>query len=231
MLFTYCGITLQEIIVNCIFIYTCYTEILLDLTLVFIHSDHRDLDILSHGTLLSHVHVSPLHRYYYTWYHLCLLYASLIHGYTSYHHSLDTLYTVMSCIYTTVTYIHRYTCIDCYILVVWITVLITWTITTCIFLSSYYMIVSRYLYWYSHYWTCELLICDVWNPTSIVSLFLLSCFMLSIELISCYHVTCTMHCTCSCYAVYCKHNKDNLGMGKTWRLIRSYQVDVLDPHC
>jgi len=37
-----------------------------------------------------------------------------------------------------------------------------------------------------------LLICDVWTPTSIVFLFLLSCFMLSTELMSCYllHVPC-----------------------------------------
>ena len=33
---------------------------LLDYTLMCIHSEHRDLHILSHGTLLSHVHVSPL---------------------------------------------------------------------------------------------------------------------------------------------------------------------------
>ena len=38
------------------------------------------------------------------------------------------------------------------------------------------------------------------------SRFPLSCFMLSTELRSCYHVTCTMHCTCSCYVVYFKWN-------------------------
>ena len=65
------------------------------------------------------------------------------------------------------------------------------------------------------------------------SRFLLSCFMLSTELRSCYHVTCTMHCTCSCYVVYFKWNiiKITWGMGETWRLIRSYRVDVLDPYC
>ena len=30
-------------------------------------------------------------------------------------------------------------------------------------LNSSYMIVSCYWYWYSRYWTWELLICDVWN--------------------------------------------------------------------
>jgi len=64
-----------------------------------------------------------------------------------------------------------------------------------------------------------------------ISCFPLSCFMLSKELMFCYHVTCTMHYICSCYAVYFKYNKDNLGIGETWWLIRSYRVDVLDPHC
>ena len=54
------------------------------------------------------------------------------------------------------------------------------------------------LHKYSRYWIHELLICDVWNPTSIVSRFPLSCFMLSTELISCYHVICTMYYTCTC---------------------------------
>ena len=64
------------------------------------------------------------------------------------------------------------------------------------------------------------------------SRFPLSCSMLSTELRSCYHVTCTMHCTCSYYVVYFKWNIiKNLGMGETWRLIRSYRVDVLDPYC
>ena len=64
------------------------------------------------------------------------------------------------------------------------------------------------------YWIRELLICDVQNPTSMVFRFPLSCFMLSTELMSYYHVTCSMHCTCSCYVVYFKYNKDNLGMGR-----------------
>ena len=58
------------------------------------------------------------------------------------------------------------------------------------------------------------------------SRFPLSCSMLSTELRSCYHVTCTMHCICFCYTVYFKYHKYNLGIGETWRLIRSYRVDV-----
>jgi len=40
----------------------------------------------------------------------------------------------------------------------------------CSMLSLYssYMIVSCYWYGYSRHWTWELLICDMWNPTSIV---------------------------------------------------------------
>jgi len=48
--------------------------------------------------------------------------------------------------------------------------------------------------------------------------------------LSCYRY----HATCSFHVVYFKYNKDNLGIGETWRLIRSYRVDVLDPylsHC
>ena len=107
---------------------------------------------------------------------------------------------------------------------------------------SCYMIVLCYWYGYSRYWTWELLICDMWNPTSIVpvilfplycSRFPLYCSMLSTELMSCYHVTRIMYCNCSCYLVYLTH-KDLLGMGETWRLIRSYRVDVwihCSSHC
>ena len=87
-------------------------------------------------------------------------------------------------------------------------------IATCIFMYFRYMIIPRYWYWYSRYWIRELLICDVWNPTSFVSRFSLSCSMLSIKLRSCYHVTCTMHCTYSWYTVYFKYNKYNLEMGR-----------------
>ena len=65
------------------------------------------------------------------------------------------------------------------------------------------------------------------------SRFPLYCSMLSTELMSCYHVTRIMYCNCSCYLVYLTH-KDHLGMWETWRLIRSYRVDVwihCSSHC
>ena len=84
--------------------------------------------------------------------------------------------------------------------------------------SSCYMIVSCYWYGYSRYWTWELLIGDMWNPTSIVpgscyivhdilfplycSRFPLYCSTLSTELWSSYHVTRIMYSSCSCYIVY-----------------------------
>ena len=71
-----------------------------------------------------------------------------------------------------------------------------------ILMYSCYMIVSHYCYCYSRYWIHEPLICDVWNPTSIISRFLLSCFVLSTELMLCYRVTCTISCTCSWYTVF-----------------------------
>ena len=74
---------------------------------------------------------------------------------------------------------------------------------------SCYMIVSCYWYGYSRYWIWELLICDMWIPTSIVPVslyivpvFPLYCSMLSTELRSYYHVTHIMYCSCSCYIVY-----------------------------
>ena len=67
-------------------------------------------------------------------------------------------------------------------------------------------------------------------------------FPISRYLILCYQqssgpvimFTCTMHHTCSCYVMYPNYNKDNLRIGETWRLIRSYREDILDPylsHC
>ena len=69
------------------------------------------------------------------------------------------------------------------------------------------------LIWISHYWTWELLICDMWNPTSIVPasryivpviLFpfpVILFYAINRTLVS-YHVTRIMYCICSCYNVY-----------------------------
>ena len=84
-----------------------------------------------------------------------------------------------------------------------------WLILLCPLLD----IVSCYWYGYSRYWTWELLICDMWTPTSIVPV---SCYIvpvilfpfpviLSTELRSSYHVTCIMYRICSCYMVYLKY--------------------------
>ena len=81
---------------------------------------------------------------------------------------------------------------------------------------SCYMIISCYWYGYSHYWTWELLICDMWTSTSIdlVILFPLYCFRYIVP-DSCYIVLCyqqssgpvimlPVSCTviCSCYIGY-----------------------------
>jgi len=208
---------------------------------VCIHLEHHDLGILSHGTLLSHVYVSPLHIYYYTTL-IFLIQVPPIHRYTN---SLDTLISYIDIIVTWMLDTHLYhdhtSLLHMFIAPVYMHVLFLYSCHmdhrsyymyyySMLSLYSCYMIVFRYWYWYSSYLIYELLICNVWNPTSIVFRFPLSCFTLSTELRSCYHVTCTMPSTCSFYAVYCEDNKYNFGMGETWRLIRSYCVDVLDPY-
>jgi len=114
---------------------------------------HCYVDTVIHGTIISYSCPTDRRIHYFTRYrHFKYLY----HRYM--------VYTVISYSYITVTCIHWYTCIDYfYILVVWIIVHITSIIATWILLHSCYMIVSRYLYWYSCYWICELLICDVRN--------------------------------------------------------------------
>jgi len=90
-------------------------------------------------------------------------------------------------------------------------------------LDSCYTIVSYYGYGYSWYWTCERLICDMWESHISCSrfpvyyswylvhdiLFMWYCSrfplhgaMLSTELRSNYHVTRIMYSSCSCYIVY-----------------------------
>jgi len=58
---------------------------------------------------------------------------------------MDTRYTVISSLYITVIWIHRYTCVNCFCIPVsWITIHIIWIIAAWIFLYSRYMTVSRY---------------------------------------------------------------------------------------
>ena len=83
---------------------------------------------------------------------------------------------------------------------------------------SWYMIVTCYWYGYSCYWTCELLICDMWEAhiycsrsryivhvilfMLYCSWFSLYCSTLSTKLRSSYHVTRIMYSSYSCYIVY-----------------------------
>ena len=87
-------------------------------------------------------------------------------------------------------------------------------------------------YWYSRYWIHELLICDMWNPTSIVpvSRYIVLCYHQSSGPVNIlpYHVLYLFLLPC---ILDISDHKDNLGMGETWRLIRSYRVDVLNPYC
>jgi len=90
--------------------------------------------------------------------------------FTGYHNS--NICTITTWIIRTQLYhvytplLHRFTSIHALILcipIARITVYITWTIAIWKFLYSRHMSVSCYWYWYFRYWTCELLICDVWN--------------------------------------------------------------------
>ena len=123
--------------------------------IIILITSHRYIDTVTRDTIISYSYPTDTRIHYFTGYR---------HFIYLHHRYMGALFTVISCSYIIVTYIHRYTCIDYfYILVVWITILITWIIATWIFMYSHYMIVCNYWYWYSRYWTCELLICDVWN--------------------------------------------------------------------
>jgi len=100
-----------------------------------------------------------------------------------------------------------------------------------------YMIVSCYWYGYSRYWTWELLICDMWNPTSIipVSRYIVPVILFPFPVILFYAIN-RAQVQLSCYPYHVLYlfllhcildisdHKANWGMGKTRRLIRSYRV-------
>ena len=106
-------------------------------------------------------------------------------SYSCYHRYMDARYTVMLCLHITVTH----ACIVSIFLSYGSTVYIA-----CIFRFSCYMIISRSWYWISCYWIHELLICDVWNPTSIVpvSRYPVLCYQLSSGPVIMLHVPCTV---------------------------------------
>ena len=70
--------------------------------------------------------------------------------------------------------------------------------------------------------SCWYAICG--NPTSIVpvSRYIVLCYQQSSGPVIMLPVSCTVFVPVTLYTC----NKDNLGMGETWRLIRSYRVDV-----
>jgi len=113
-------------------------------------------------------YISPLHRYYYTWHHLCLLHVPLIHGYIN---SLDTVIIVtwMLC-----THLYHVAYHYCMYSLVYMHVLFLYSchmdhrsyyIYYCCMYIPLFLLhdFSCYWYWYSRYWTLELLIYDVWN--------------------------------------------------------------------
>ena len=94
-------------------------------------------------------------------------------------------------------------------------------------------------YGYSRYWTWELLICYMWTSTSIVhvSRYIVHVILFPFLVILFYAINRTL-VQLSCYPYHVLYlfllhrildisdHNDNLGMGETWRLTRSYRVDV-----
>jgi len=128
-----------------------------------------------------------------------------------------------------------------YILVIWITVHSTCIIGACIFLYSRYMIISRYWYWYSHSWTRVLLnmrcvkLSATWiqatGATSRIPhlLFLVSHYLVIYYRQSSCHVS-VLHVLYLFLIYYIvKDNKENLGMGETWRLTRWISWSIVCP--
>jgi len=146
----------------------------------------------------------------------------------------DARHTVISCLY----YIcspHECICMYCFYLLV-ITLHMTCMIVPCYHIHVILLFpVTDIIIPGTGHESCWYAICGIPHllfPFPVI-LFPLYCSRLSTELMSCYHVTRIMYCICSCYLVYLTH-KDHLGMGETWRLIRSYRVDVwihCSSHC
>ena len=99
---------------------------------------------------------------------------------------------------------------------------------------SCYMIVSWYWYGYSHYWTWELLICNMWDgiphllfPFPVI-LFLFPVILFYAINRTQVQLSCYPYHVLYLFLLHCildiSDHKANLGMGETWRLIRSYRV-------
>ena len=81
-------------------------------------------------------------------------------------------------IYVMFTY-HGYTCMHSFFLSCYMDPRSYYMYECSMLPCSCYMLISRYWYWYTHYWIHELLICNVWTSTSIVSRYRVSCYQQS----------------------------------------------------
>ena len=87
------------------------------------------------------------------------------------HRYIAARHTVISCSHITVTYAHRMGVHAC-IVFIFLSYGLPCILHVLLFHVPVFMIVSCYWYGYTRYWTWELLICDMWNPTSIVPVIL-----------------------------------------------------------
>jgi len=130
-------------------------------------------------------------------------------------------YTCMPCLHITVT-------CACHVFISLLHVQSMFHVTVFMLYNCFLLLI-----WISRYWTCELLICNMWNPTSIVpvsryivpvSRYNVLCYQQSSGPIIMLPVSCTVICILlHCILDIADYN-DNLGMRETWRLIRSYRV-------
>ena len=162
---------------------------------------------------------------------LFLIHVPLVHGYTNSQNTVNSyiviivtwmLGTQLYHVYTSLLHMHILFLYSCHM------DHRSYCISYCCMYIPVFLLYDcfRYWYWFFRYWIRELLICDVWNPTSIVSRFPLSCFMLSTELKFGYRVTCIMYYSCSWYPVHIQCIKYKMGLGETWWLTRSCRVDI-----
>ena len=230
-----------------------YTTLSLDMNArhrYFMHWYHHYTDIVVHWTWYITLYTD--HCYYmYSWYtdmfHGLLLhiYVPLVHGYT---HSRNTAFyiiviivtwmlgTQLCHVYTSLfrmyilflyschmdhclycMYIQVFLLHDCFPLLIF-PLLDTWAADMrCVELSATWIQATGATSRIPHLlFPFPVILFYAINRTQV----LLSCYL--------YHALYLFLLRC---ALEMKYNKVNLGMGETWRLIRSYRVDVLDPYC
>ena len=122
---------------------------------------HHYIDTEIHDTITTCLWTTDTRIRYYTGYHymdtLCMSYTTVMYTHRS---------TCIDCLCVPVTWImdyiitHGYSCILVILIIVYVTwIIVTWVVRLVFPLHDYFL----FWYWYSRYWTCELLICDVWN--------------------------------------------------------------------